>query len=102
MAQGCEGIYNTAGPGGVGRREWAQLLGRCFGCEDHLVREGSRAAFLQACGEDIRLKLPPNTALSDEKSRAAIGSPAVAPQEGARLMCEQLRKTLHTAVFAAR
>jgi dTDP-4-dehydrorhamnose reductase len=102
IAQGCEGIYNTAGPEGLGRREWIELLGRCFGCADGLVRDGTRAAFLCACGEDARLKLPPNTTLSDEKSSAAIGARAVAPQEGTRLMCEQLRKTLDTAGFPAR
>lgn len=94
IAQGCEGIYNTAGPQGLGRREWIELLGRSFGCPDGLVREGSKAAFLQACGEDARLQLPPNTSLSDDKCTAAVGAPAVGPQEGARLMCEQLRKTL--------
>jgi dTDP-4-dehydrorhamnose reductase len=102
IAQGCEGIYNTAGPEGLARREWIELLGRRFGCADGLVRDGTRAAFLQACGEDARLRLPPNTTLSGEKSGAAIGAPAVSPEEGARLMCEQLRKTLHTAGSRAR
>lgn len=95
IAQGCEGIYNTAGPQGMGRREWMELLGRSFGCADGLVREGSKAAFLQACGEDARLQLPPNTSLSDEKCTAAVGAAAVAPLQGTQLMCEQLRKTLH-------
>jgi dTDP-4-dehydrorhamnose reductase len=102
IAQSCEGIYNTAGPEGLGRREWVELLGRRFGCAEGLVRDGTRAAFLQACGEDAGLRLPPNTALSDEKSSAAIGAPAIAPEEGTRLMCEQLRKTLRTAGLRAR
>lgn len=102
IAQGCEGIYNTAGPEGLARREWIELLGHCFGCEEGLVRDGTRAAFLQACGEDARLQLPPNTTLAGEKSSAAIGSPAVGAREGTRLMCEQLRKTLRTAGLPAR
>lgn len=102
IAQGCEGIYNTAGPEGLGRREWLELLARCFDCPEDLLTYSTRAAFLRACGEDVRLKLPPNTALSDEKSSAAIGVRAVGPQEGTRLMCEQLRKTLRTAGFPAR
>lgn len=97
IAQGCEGVYNTAGPQGMGRREWIELLSGCFHCSDGLVREGTRAAFLHACGEDVTLKLPPNTALSDEKCSAAIGVPPVAPHEGARLMCDQLRKALDGA-----
>jgi len=51
-------------------------------------------AFLQACGEDPRLRLPSNTALTDEKARAAIGVAAVEPERGARLMREQLGRTL--------
>lgn len=97
IAQACEGVYNTAGPQGLGRREWIELLCGCFRCSRGLVREGTRAAFLNACGEDMTLKLPPNTTLSDEKCSAAIGAPPVPPGEGARLMCEQLRKALNGA-----
>jgi dTDP-4-dehydrorhamnose reductase len=102
IAQGREGIYNTAGPRSFGRREWASLLARSFACPDGLVRDGTRAAFLTACGEDPKLELPPNTALSCEKATAAIGSPAVSPEEGAALMCAQLRKTFNAAGLPAR
>jgi dTDP-4-dehydrorhamnose reductase len=102
IAQGCEGIYNLAGPSSLGRYEWVGLLADGLGCSRALVREGTTAAFLQACGEDPRLKLPQNTALSDEKARAAIGSPAVAPERGVELMREQLCRTLEPAGPRAR
>ena len=91
VAQGCEGVYNAGGPVALGRYEWLQLLARIGGCQSGLVREGSVAAYLHACGEDVRVKLPPNTALSEEKTRAAIGLAAVAPEPGLRSMFEQLR-----------
>ena len=94
IAQGCEGVYNTAGPASLGRREWLALLADAFGCDPGLVTEGTTPAFLQACGEDPRLRLPSNTALTDEKARAAIGVAAVEPERGARLMREQLGRTL--------
>jgi dTDP-4-dehydrorhamnose reductase len=90
IAQGCEGVYNMGGPVSLGRREWLELLAAAFGCPLELVGEGSNGAFLQACGEDPQLKLPANTALSDEKVRAAIGCSAVPPGVGVRLMREQL------------
>jgi dTDP-4-dehydrorhamnose reductase len=102
VAQGCEGVYNLGGPSSLGRREWLELLADGFGCSRELVREGSNAAYLQACGEDPRLRLPSNTALSDEKTRAAIGSAAVAPQRGVGLMRDQLRRTLEPVVAPAR
>jgi dTDP-4-dehydrorhamnose reductase len=91
VAQGCEGVYNTAGPVALGRHDWLELLADTWGCPAGLVRESTIGAFLQAFGEDPRVKLPPNTALSDEKTRAAIGVAAVAPQRGLGLMREQLR-----------
>jgi dTDP-4-dehydrorhamnose reductase len=94
IAQGCEGIYNTAGPVSLGRREWVGLLAESFECQGALVRDGTRAAWLRACGEEEWLRLPPNTALSDEKCSAAIGSRATAPREGVGLMCAQLRGAL--------
>jgi dTDP-4-dehydrorhamnose reductase len=102
VAQGCEGVYNMGGPVSLGRREWLDVLADGFRCPRELVREGSNAAFLQACGEDPRLKLPWNTALSDEKARAAIGCAAVAPEHGVGLMCEQLRRTLKPVGLQAR
>ncbi|HEX4837583.1 MAG TPA: sugar nucleotide-binding protein [Solirubrobacteraceae bacterium] len=102
IAQGCEGVYNTAGPGSLGRREWLELLAGAFGCPRELVTEGTIAAFLRACGEDPRLRVPSNTALSDEKARAAIGSAAVAPERGVGLMREQLRNVLAPAGLPAR
>lgn len=91
IAQGCEGVYNTAGPVALGRHDWLELLADSCACPRELVREGTTAAYLHACGEDHRLKLPSNTALTDEKARAAIGAAAVAPERGLSLMREQLR-----------
>ncbi len=102
VAQGCEGVYNMAGPGSLGRREWVELLARELGCSGELVREGTAGAFLRACGEDPRLKLPSNAALSDGKARAAIGVAAVAPERGVALMREQLRLLLAPAGLDAR
>lgn len=102
VAQGCEGVYNMGGPSSLGRHEWVELLADGLGCSRELVQEGTNAAFLQACGEDPHLKLPSNTALSDEKARAAIGCAAVAPERGVGLMCEQMRRTLEPVVLPAR
>ena len=102
IAQSCEGVYNTAGPVALGRHDWLELLAEAWGCPRALVRESTVAAFLHACGEDPRLKLPSNVALSDEKTRAAIGLAAVDPQRGLRLMREQLRHTLVPAGVQAR
>jgi dTDP-4-dehydrorhamnose reductase len=102
VAQGCEGVYNMGGPSSLGRREWLDLLADGFMCSRELVKEGSNAAFLEACGEDPRLKMPWNTALSDEKARAAIGSQAVAPEHGVELMQEQLSRTLKPVGLQAR
>jgi dTDP-4-dehydrorhamnose reductase len=73
LAQGCEGVYNMGGPEPLGRKEWIELLADGFGCPKELVEDGSNSAFLYACGEDPHLKMPWNTALTDEKARAAIG-----------------------------
>ncbi|HEV7938776.1 MAG TPA: sugar nucleotide-binding protein [Solirubrobacteraceae bacterium] len=94
IAQGCEGVYNMGGGVPLGRYEWLVLLAGAFDCEPGLVREGTVEDFLQACGEDPQLELPPNTALSEEKASAAIGSPGVAPERGLQLMREQLRRML--------
>jgi dTDP-4-dehydrorhamnose reductase len=102
VAQGCEGVYNMGGPSPLGRHEWLDLLADGFRCPRELVQEGTNAAFLQACGEDPHLKVPSNTALSDEKARAAIGCAAVAPERGVGLMCEQLGRTLKPVGLQAR
>jgi dTDP-4-dehydrorhamnose reductase len=102
VAQGCEGVYNMGGPSSLDRFEWLELLADGFRCSRGLVREGSNAAYLQACGEDPHLRLPANTALSDEKARAAIGSAAVAPECGVGLMREQLRRMLKPIGLPAR
>src|ERR1700722_7697440 len=94
IAQGCEGVYNMGGAVPLGRLGWLGLLAGAFDCEPGLVREGTVEAFLQACGEDPELELPSNTALSEEKASAAIGSLAVGPERGLRLMREQLRRML--------
>jgi len=82
------------GPESLGRHEWMGLLADGLGCSRELVQEGTNAAYLQACGEDPHLKIPSNTALSDEKARAAISVAAVAPERGVGLMREQLRRML--------
>ncbi len=102
VAQGCEGVYNMGGPAALGRYEWMGLLADGVGCSRELVREGTNAAYLQAIGEDPHLRVPSNTALSDEKARAAIGCAAVAPQRGVGLMCEQLRRMLEPVGVRAR
>ncbi|HTA96365.1 MAG TPA: sugar nucleotide-binding protein [Solirubrobacteraceae bacterium] len=94
IAQGCEGVYNMGGAVPLGRLEWLTLLAAAFDCEPELVQEGTLEAFLQACGEDSELELPSNTALSEEKASAAVGSPAVAPERGLQLMREQLHRML--------
>ncbi len=102
VAQGCEGVYNMGGPTSLGRHDWLELLADGFRCSHELVPGGTTRAYLQACGEDPLLKLPSNTALSDEKARAAIGCAAVAPERGVGLMCEQLRRMLKPDVLQAR
>jgi dTDP-4-dehydrorhamnose reductase len=102
IAQGCEGIYNMGGPTSLNRREWVGLLAEEFSCPSDLVLEGVPSAFLRACGEDPRVRLPSNTSLSDSKSRAAIGVPALAPERGVRSMCEQLSRMLAPAGVDAR
>ena len=94
IAQGCEGVYNMGGVVPLGRYELLTLLADAFDCEPELVQEGTLEAFLQGCGEDPGLELPSNTALSEEKASAAIGSLAVAPERGFRLMREQLSRML--------
>jgi dTDP-4-dehydrorhamnose reductase len=102
LAQGCEGIYHMGGPRSLGRREWLQLLAGGLGCSRDLVREGTAAAYLQACGEDPHLKLPSNVALSQEKTTAAIGTSAVAPERGVELVREQLNRMLKPDLPQAR
>ncbi len=94
IAQGCEGVYNMGGAVPLGRLEWLVLLAGAFDCERELVKEGTLEDFLQACGEDPGLELPSNTALSEEKASAAIGSLSVAPERGLQLMREQLHRML--------
>lgn len=102
LAQGCEGVYHMGGPRSMGRLEWLQLLAGASGCSRELVREGTAAAYLHACGEDPHLKLPSNIALSQEKASAAIGSPAIAPERGVELMREQLNRVLKPDIPPAR
>lgn len=93
IAQGCEGVYNMAGPTALGRHAWAELLAREFGCRAELVREGSEQAFLRACGERASVRLPGNAGLCDEKATAAIGVSAVAPERGLALTRAALGET---------
>ena len=76
------------------RREYLRLLARAFGCDPRLVRRAASRAYLEACGEDPRLPLPPNTALDDERARAALGHPAVDVETGLARMSDQLRRVL--------
>jgi dTDP-4-dehydrorhamnose reductase len=94
IAQECEGIYNTAGPDSLSRRDYLRLLARAFDCDPGLVGDGSTADFLAACGEDTALKLPANTTLCDEQATFVLGRPAVDPLAGHRLMREQLDRVL--------
>jgi dTDP-4-dehydrorhamnose reductase len=94
VAQDCEGVYNTAGPDALNRRDYLRMLARAFDCDPALVQEGTVAGFLQACGEDPHLKAPSNTALSDERSSFVLGHPAVDAPSGHRLMRNQLREIL--------
>jgi dTDP-4-dehydrorhamnose reductase len=94
IAQDCEGIYNTAGPDSLSRRDYLRQLARAFDCDPELVREGSTGEFLAACGEDVALKLPSNTTLCDERATFMLGRPAVDSLGGHLLMREQLRRVL--------
>lgn len=94
IAQDCEGVYNTAGPDSLNRREYLRLLARAFDCDPALVRDGTTAGFLAACGEDPHLAMPSNTALSDDKSSFVLGHPAVDARTGHHLMRSQLRGVL--------
>jgi dTDP-4-dehydrorhamnose reductase len=102
IAQGCEGVYNLAGPAALDRLSWARLLAREFECRSELVCEGTPEAYLRACGEREAVRLPGNVALSDEKSRAAIGTAAVTPERGLALTRAALGETRLPAVCDAR
>lgn len=102
IAQGCEGVYNLAGPVALGRLAWAQLLAREFGCREELVRAGSDEAFMRACGERPAVRLAANAGLSDEKATAAIGTVAVAPERGLELTRRAVTRTRAPAGCAAR
>jgi dTDP-4-dehydrorhamnose reductase len=90
-------VMHTAGPDAMHRREYLRLLARAFGCDPGLVRAGSIASYLEACGEEQRLPLPPNTALEDERARAALGHPAVDVESGLARMRDQLGRVLERA-----
>lgn len=94
IAQDCEGVYNTAGPESLSRREYLRRLARAFDCDVDLVREGSAGELLAASGERTKLKLPSNTTLCDERATFVLGRPAVDSLGGHRLMREQLRRAL--------
>ncbi|HEY3959532.1 MAG TPA: sugar nucleotide-binding protein [Solirubrobacteraceae bacterium] len=94
IAQRREGVYHTAGPDSVHRREYLRLIARAFGADPELVRAGGIAEYLEACGEDRRLPLPPNTALDSGRASAALGHPSVDVEAGLWLMSEQLQRAL--------
>lgn len=94
IAQECEGVYNTAGPESLNRRDYLLRLARAFECDPRLVREGSARELLAASGERTELRLPSNTALCDEQATFVLGRPAVDSLGGHRLMREQLRRVL--------
>jgi hypothetical protein len=58
------------------------------------VRAGEIPEYLEACGEDRRLALPPNTALDSGLASAELGHPSVDVEAGLWLMSEQLRRAL--------
>jgi dTDP-4-dehydrorhamnose reductase len=92
IAQGCEGIYNLAGPTALGRHAWGRLLAREFGCREELVREGSEEAYLRACGERKAVPPPANAGLCGEKATAAIGTSALSAERGLALTREALTR----------
>jgi dTDP-4-dehydrorhamnose reductase len=94
IAQRREGVYHTAGPDSVHRREYLRLIARAIGADPELVRAGEIAEYLQACGEDSRLPLPPNTALDSGRASAVLGHPSVDVEAGLWLMSEQLQRAL--------
>jgi len=93
IAQSCEGVYNLGGPQALHRNAWARLLAREFGCPPELVCEGTQEAFLRACGERARVRLPANAGLCGEKATAAVGVAAVAPERGLALTRAVLGET---------
>ncbi len=97
IAEWRDGVLHTAGPDAMHRREYLRLLARAFGCDPGLVRAGEIAAYLEACGEEASLPLPPNTVLDDERARARLGHPATDVETGLGLMSEQLRRVLDRA-----
>jgi dTDP-4-dehydrorhamnose reductase len=97
IAEWRDGVLHTAGPDAMHRREYLRLLARAFGCDPGLVRAGEIAAYLEACGEEASLPLPPNTALDDERARARLGHPATDVETGLGLMSEQLGRVLERA-----
>jgi dTDP-4-dehydrorhamnose reductase len=97
IADWGDGVLHTAGPDAMHRREYLRLLARAFGCDPGLVRAGEIAAYLEACGEEASLPLPPNTALDDRRARARFGHPATDVETGLHLMSEQLGRVLDRA-----
>ncbi|MGH2880992.1 MAG: SDR family oxidoreductase [Solirubrobacteraceae bacterium] len=85
IAQGCEGVYNLGGPTALGRHAWGRALAREFGCREELVREGTQAAYLRACGEREGVALAGNAGLCGEKATAAIGTSALSVERGLAL-----------------
>jgi dTDP-4-dehydrorhamnose reductase len=96
IAQRRAGVYHTAGPDSVHRREYLRLIARAVGADPELVHAGEIAEYLEACGEDPRLPLPPNTALDSGLASAALGHPSVDVEAGLWLMSEQLRRVLES------
>jgi dTDP-4-dehydrorhamnose reductase len=94
IAQDCEGVFNTAGPDSLNRRDYLRLLAHAFDCDPGLVHDSTVAAFLDACGEATNLKLPSNTTLNDDKASFALSRPAIDAQSGHKLMRDQLRRVL--------
>jgi dTDP-4-dehydrorhamnose reductase len=102
IAQECEGLYNTAGPDSLSRRDYLLALARAFDCDPALVHAGDTRSFLRACGEEQPLELPANTTLCDAHATFALGRPAVDTFAGLRLMRQRLEHTLAPARVPAR
>jgi hypothetical protein len=94
IAEWQGGVLHAAGPDAMHRREYLRLLARAFGCDPGLVRAGEITEYLEACGEEIGLPLPPNTALDDERARARLGRHATDVEAGLALAGAQLRRVL--------
>lgn len=93
IAGGELGTWHLTGPVAMHRNAYLRSLASAFDCDPCLVLDGTVAEFLRQCGDDPPFALPANTSLSDAKARSLLG-PGVNPDDGHRLMREQLAQVL--------